>query len=176
MQLTNCGRPKHGRRYTPVQKTLCLAMYKQGPKSYRFKEKWCILPTKRTLGRYSAKLIFKAGVDHKFLEAVKNIVKDWAEKDKYCVMFWDEVSMKEHLEYCQSQDYIEGFIEMNKSKEAIFATHALTFMVRGFNVAYKQTMGYFYTNGIKSFELVELVKLMIEEVLKTGKIPFGVFS
>lgn len=176
MQLTNCGRAKHGRRYTPEQKSLCLAMYKQGPKSYRFKEKWCALPTKRTLGRYSANLIFKSGINPKVFEAMKNVVKDWPEKDKICAFMWDEVSIKEHLDYCQSQDKMEGFVEMNKTKEAIFATHAMTFMVRGFEVPFKQSTGYFYTNGIKAFELVELIKLMIEQVLTTGTylLSFGI--
>lgn len=171
MQLKSCGRSKHGRRYTPEQKSLCLAMYKQGPKSYRFNEKWCALPTKRTLGRYSANLIFKSGADSKTFDAIKNIVKDWPQKDKYCAISWDEVSLKKHLSYCQSLDKIEGFVEMIKTKVPIFATHAMTFMVRGFEVPFKQATGYFYTNGIKAFELVELIKLMIERILATGLNP-----
>lgn len=168
MQLTNCGRSKHGRRYTPEQKSLCLALYKQGPKSYRFKETWCALPTKRTLGRYSANLIFKSGVDDKIFDAVKHIVKDWPEKDKICSFLWDEVSIKQHIDYCQSQDKIEGFVEISKVKVPIFASHALTFMVRGFEVPFKQSMAYFYTNGLKAFELVELIRLMLEKIFTTG--------
>ncbi len=168
MQLTNCQRPKHGRRYTPEQKSFCLAMYKQGPKSYRFKEKWCTLPTKRTLGRYSASLIFKTGLDHKMFDAIKNVVKDWPKKDLLCSFMWDEVSIKQHLDYSHSLDKFEGFVEMDKEKKPIFATHALTFMVRGFEIPFKQSIGYFYTNGIFSCELVELVKLMISRLLETG--------
>lgn len=168
MQLTNCNRAKNGRRYTTEQKSLCLALYKQGPKSYRFKEKWCILPTRRTLGRYSANLIFKSGVDHKMLEAVKHAVDGWPQENKYCSIAWDEVSLKEHLDYCVSEDFIQGFVKMH---EPIFATHSLTFMVRGFNTSFKQSMGYFYTNGLKTFELVELVKIMLKETFKTGKYP-----
>lgn len=163
MQLKNCGRSRHGRRYSPKQKSLCLAMFKQGPKSYRFNEKWCCLPTKRTLGRYSAQLTFKSGVDSKVLEAVRTIVKDWPQKDKYCTIAWDEVSLIEHLDYCQALDKIEGFVEICKPERPVFATHALTFMVRGIEIHYKQSIGYFYTSGLKSFELVELVKLMIKE-------------
>lgn len=96
MQITNCRRPKHGRRYSPQQKSMCLAFYKQGPKLYRFQETAFILPTKRTLGRHSANLLFKSGVDFKVLNAVKNAIKDWPENDKYCVISWDEVSLKEH--------------------------------------------------------------------------------
>ncbi|KAG4074956.1 hypothetical protein HA402_014535 [Bradysia odoriphaga] len=171
MQLKNCGRSKHGRRYTPEQKSLCLAMYKQGPKSYRFNERWCCLPTKRTLGRYSAELIFKTGVDTKVLETIKTTVKDWPNEDKLCSFGWDEVSLKQSLEYCYSQDKIEGFVEIMKPKMPIFATHALTFMARGINIAFKQATGYFYTSGLKSFELIELIKIMIESILSTGLVP-----
>lgn len=168
MQLKNCGRSKHGRRYTAKQKSLCLAMYKQGPKAYRFNEKWCCLPTKRTLGRHSATMIFKAGFDTKTLDAIKSIVKDWPQQDKYCTFGWDEVSLNEHLDYSQAMDVIEGFVEVSDTKTPVFATHSLTFMVRGITIPYKQSVGYFYTNGLKSFELAELNKLMIERVLNTG--------
>lgn len=170
MQLTNIGRAKHGRRYTPEQKSLCLAMYKQGPKSYRFKEKWCILPTKRTLGRYSADLIFRSGYDPKIFEAIENVAKGWPEKDKYCSLAWDEVALNQHVDYNHSQDKIEGFVEIDKEKAPKFATHALTFMVRGFDVAFKQPTGYFYTSGLQAFELAELVRVMIERLYETGEI------
>ncbi|XP_037037374.1 uncharacterized protein LOC119075089 [Bradysia coprophila] len=171
MQLKNCGRSKHGRRYSPKQKSLCLAMYKKGPKSYRFNETWCCLPTRRTLGRYSAQLIFQSGVDYKVLAAMKSIVLDWPHKDKFCTFGWDEVSLNAHLDYCQSLDKIEGFVEMGRANKPIFATHSLTFMVRGIEVPYKQSIGYFYTNGLKSFELAELIKLMIGRVQIIGLMP-----
>lgn len=170
MQLKNCGRPKHGRRYSPKQKSLCLAMYKKGPRSYRFNGTWCYLPTKRTLGRYSARLVFQSGVDVKALAAMKNIIADWPQKDKLCTFGWDEVSLSEHLDYCQSLDKIEGFVELCQPNKPMFATHSLTFMVRGIEVPFKQSIGYFYTNGLKSFELAELVKLMIGRVQIIGNI------
>lgn len=44
-------------------------------------------------------------------------------------------------------------------------------MVRGIEVAYKQCTGFFYTNGIKAFELAELITMMVESVLATGLVP-----
>lgn len=169
MQITNCDRPKQGRRYSNEQKNICLAMYKHGPRNYRFMEPWWILPSKSTVGLHSAKIMFKSGVNPNLIEAIKSAVKDWSEEDKYCVLSWDEVSLQENLEYCHSQDLIEGFVELAETRQPTFATHALTFMVRGIKVAYKQAIGYFYTKDIKSFELVQLVKLIIEAVLSTGK-------
>lgn len=170
MQITNRERSRHGRRYTPQQKSMCLAFYKQSPKLYRFQETGFILPTKRTLGRYSASILFKSGVDFTLLDAVKNAIVDWPEKDKYCAMSWDEVSLHEHLDYNHSRDAIDGFVELANSRQPKFATHALSFMARGINVPFKQSTGYFYTNGLLSFELAELVKLMIGAMSTTGKI------
>lgn len=102
------------------------------------------------------------------LDAIKNAVKDWPERNKYCSISWDEVSLKEHLDYCTTQDNIEGFVELASPRKPIFATHALTFMIRGINVLFKQSAAYFYTHGLCSFELVELVKLMIEALSTTG--------
>lgn len=169
MQIKNRGRAKHGRRYSVKQKSMCLAIYKQGPKLYRFLERGFVLPTKKTLGRHSANLLFKSGVDLKVLEAMKNIVKNWPQHDKYCSISWDEVSLKEHLSYDPVRDVIEGFVELANSRKPDFATHSLTFMVRGINVSFKQSTGYFYTNGLHAFELVELVKLMIGAVITSGK-------
>ncbi|XP_037039352.1 uncharacterized protein LOC119076602 [Bradysia coprophila] len=169
MQITNRGRPKHGRRYTAKQKSMCLAIYKQGPKLYRFLGSGFVLPTKKTLGRHSANMIFTTGVDFKVLKAVKNVVDEWPEADKYCTIMWDEVSLQEHLDYCSTQDIIEGFVQLTNSRIPKFATHALTFMVRGIKIQFKQSVGYFYTNGLFAFELVELIKLMIGATINIGK-------
>lgn len=170
MQITNRKRTKHGRRYSAKQKSMCLAFYKQSPKLYRFQERSFVLPTKKTLGRHSANLLFKSGVDFKVLEAVKNSTKDWPQNHKYCAISWDEVSLEERLDYCHARDVIDGFVELAKSRVPKFATHALTFMARGIGVSFKQSLGYFYTNGLFAFELVELVKLMIEATSTTGRI------
>lgn len=168
MQITNCDRPKNGRRYNTIQKNICLAVRKHGGKTYRFLESWLIVPSQSTVGLHSAKIMFKTGVNPNLMEAIKNAVKDWPEENKYCVIGWDEVSLDTNIEFCHSQDFIEGFVELNESSKPEFATHALTFMVRGINVAYKQSVGYFYTKDLNTFELVELVKLMIGATLDTG--------
>lgn len=168
MQLTNCQRSKHGRRYTAEQKSYWLASYKQGPKSYRFNERSFILPGRRTLGRHSANILFQSGTDSKVFEAMKDTVKDWSEADRQCVISWDEVALEQHLDYCPGRDFIEGFVEMDKERRPKFATHSLTFQVRGITWPYKQSIGYFYTNGLSAIELVELVKIMIGAVLDTG--------
>lgn len=170
MQLTNTSRKSHGQRYTLEHKSLCLAIYKQGPKCYRFLQKIFSLPDKRTLSRHSANLLFEAGINRNLFEFIKEKVKSLPEIDKYCIISWDEQSLKAHLDYNQPRDLIDGFVDSCDMREPEFATHALTFMVRGTNTPYKQTVAYFYTNSLNAIALAEIIRLVLEAVLDTGKI------
>lgn len=145
MQLRNNGRKPHGRRYSLEEKSFCLASYKQGPKHYRFMQKSFKVPTKRTLGRHSAAMHFQTGIDPKLFEFIEVKVKSMPLIDRHCTLSWDEVALKAHLDYDQSNDLIDGFVELSSERRPSFATHSLNFMVRGMNCPYKQSIGFFYT-------------------------------
>lgn len=168
MQLRNKGRKPAGRRYTAEEKSLALLLYKHSPKNYRFTRKIFTLPDKRTLGRHSAQLIFNTGVNNKIFELIKEKTKSMTENGRCCAMSWDEISLKPHLDYNVARDEIDGFVDFGTIRKHFFGTHSLTFMVRGIDSNWKQAIGYFVTNGLKSFELVELIKLMTKAVLEAG--------
>ncbi len=170
MQLRNQGRKPAGRRYTPEEKSLALILYKHSPKNYRFMRKIFTLPSKRTLGRHSAQLMFGTGVNTKIFELITEKVKSLPENGRYCALSWDEMSLKSHLEYSVTRDEIDGFVDFATLRKPVFATHSLAFMVRAINGQWKQAIGYFFTDGLKSFELVEMIKLMTKAVLATGSL------
>lgn len=175
MQINNSGKKRQARRYTAEEKSLALILYKQSPKNYRFMQKIFLLPCKRTLGRYSAQLAFDTGINVKLFEHIKAKVSTLSENEKCCTLSWDEVSLKAHLDYSTTRDHIDGFVDVAYVRTSGFATHALTFMIRGIQISFKQPVGYFYTAGLKAFELVEMIKLMTEAVLDTGEI-FIIFT
>lgn len=143
MHLRNTGRKPLGRRYTPEEKSLALILYKHSPKNYRFMRKVFILPSKRTLGRPSALLMFGTGVNNKIFALIKEKVKTLSENGRYCALSWDEVSLKSHLDYNVTRDEIDGFVDLATIRKPVFATHSLTFMIRGIDNPYKQAIGYF---------------------------------
>lgn len=170
MQLKNSGKKSNGRRYTTEEKGLAFILYKHSPKNYREMRKIFVLPSKRTLGRYSAQLVFNTGIDAKLFAHIAEKVKGLPESDTYCTLSWDEVSLKAFLYYSLTRDEIDGFVDMLGIRRPDFATHALTFMIRGIKVPFKQPIGYFFTHGLKHFELAEMVKLITEAVLDTGNL------
>lgn len=168
MQLKNAGRKRNARGYTQDQKSFCLAIRKQSPKTYHRLCRYFVLPSTRTLGRHSAKLMFESGINSKFFEFLKTAVDGMVDIDKYCTLIWDEMALKPHLDYSERRDIIDGFVELILIRRPNFATHALTFMVRGINKAYKEPVSYFYTDNMKHFELAQMVKLVGGAVLDTG--------
>lgn len=169
MPMRNTPRKPHGRRYTSKEKSLCLGMYKTGPRSYRFKESIMSLSTLSTLARHSSQLMFPSGICRPLFSFIREKVENWPKADFCCSFSFDETALKSTIEYSCTKDEITGFVELAGIHRPVFATHALTCMVRGINVPFKQPVAHYYTHGLKSFELAELVELVLKEVLDTGK-------
>lgn len=168
MQLDNSCKKLNGRRYTDDQKSLSLCMYKQSPKKYRFLRRFLILPGETTLGRHRAHLTFETGIDSKLMEIMKLRVNDMTDQDKLSVLGWDEMAIKAHIDYDKSRDVIDGFVDMNGLRRPEFATHALTFMVRGIQTPFKEPVAFHYTTNLLATELSGLVRDTTDAVSKTG--------
>lgn len=164
VQLRNIGKRNHGQRYTHEEKCLMLAIYKRGPRVYRYISMLFGLPSRRTLCRHSALLKFGTGINVKLFELLKSTASKLQPLDKICTIGWDEMSLTHHLSLCTSEDYIDGFVDFGDVRIPEFATHSLTFMIRGVNVAFKQPVAYFYTQNLNGLQLAELVTLVIRAV------------
>lgn len=168
MQLRNSERKNHGQRYSNDEKSMLLALYRHGAKSYRFLSGLFSLPSKRTLNRHSALLQFKTGINRELFAFIKSKASQLNELDKHCTICWDEMALTNHLNFCETTDVMDGFIDVGEIQIPEFATHALVFMIRGINQAYKQPVAYFFVDSIDSRQLSELITLVISEVCKSG--------
>lgn len=171
MQIYNSGKKVNGRRYNDDQKSLCLSMYKQSPKKYRFLRRFLIFPGKSTLGRHRAHLTFESGIDSKLMDMMRLKVVDMPDENKLSVLVWDEVALKPHIDYDKTRDIIDGFVDMNGLRRPEFAIHALTFMARGIQTPFKEPVSFHFTANMLASELSGLVRDTIDAISKTGKFP-----
>lgn len=174
LQLRNVGKKNHGQRYTPQEKCMMLAIYKRGPRAYRYISLLFGLPSTRTLCRHSSRLKFRTSINKKLFELLESTASKLSDYDKICTIGWDEMSLTHRLSYCTSEDFIDGFVDFGDVRIPDFATHSLTFMIRGINKAFKQPVTYFFTQNINSTQLAEKVKLVTGAVNKTGKMMFKI--
>lgn len=168
LQIKNAGKKSRGKRFTFEDKSMALAIYKQSPKCYRHLSETYDLPSKQTLNKHAAKIRFETGISHKLMDFIKNTVSELNDSEKKVMLLWDEMALSAHLDFAEIKDYIDGFEDLNEKRTNSFATHALVFMIRGIDSAFKQPIAYFLTESINAEELSELIKLVIEAVSDVG--------
>lgn len=113
--------------------------------------------------------MFNTGINENLFELIKKKVQKLPEIEKYCVLVWDEMALKAQLQYNSGKDLIDGFVDLSFIRRPVFATHALTFMVLGIWNHFKQPVAFYYTHGLKYFELTEIVQLVIGALQDQGK-------
>ncbi|KAE9522713.1 hypothetical protein AGLY_016888, partial [Aphis glycines] len=101
LQLRETKNSPKGRRFTLEEKLLCLSLYKQSTKSYQLLSKLFILLARKTLSTLLYQIPISTGLDKK--------CKTLKEKEKYCVVLFDEVSLEPQLQYDDNVGCIVGF-------------------------------------------------------------------
>lgn len=89
---------------------------------------------------------------------LKSAVGKLSDLDKYCTIGFDKVALTHHLQYCHSEDYIDGFIDFGDTRIPDYATHSL---IRGINRKNKQPVAYYFTQNLSSMELVGIIQLVV---------------
>jgi len=84
-------------------------------------------------------------------------------KEKACSVLFDEISIKEFLEYSKQYDFAEGFENIGKiGRENKTANTALVFMVRGIYSSWKFPIAHF---AVKSKTFKTLIVDVIKELI-----------
>ena len=70
-----------------------------------------------------------------------------SDNEKLCILSFDEISLKTHLEYCSNKDLLIGLEDYGDGEKTNFlATSAIVFMARGICGNWKQPLAYFLVN------------------------------
>ncbi|KAI4465090.1 thap domain-containing protein 9 [Holotrichia oblita] len=165
-QFQNAFRRKNV--FTIRDKVLALAIYKRGPRCYRFLRNMFILPSKSTLLRYLHAVPFDTGINVHIFDKLTNQVKDLMEMDRYCILMFDEMSLSRGFDYCKRYDKVLGYADLGSNRRLNkLADHALVFMVQGLRSSWKQPVAYYFTpSSLSALSLKELIKEVISSLQK----------
>ncbi|KAK9719472.1 Transposase protein [Popillia japonica] len=77
------------------------------------------------------------------MQELKRTVVNMMDKDKYCVLLFDEMSLDASLSYDSKVDQIVGWEDYGDGhKNIAFADHAIVFMLRGIKRKWKQPIAF----------------------------------
>lgn len=174
LQFREVGKKLTGRRFKKNEKVMALALYKQGPRAYRWLRKIFVLPSPLTLSRMISRASLRPGVNQNLFAQLKKKVQKMTCMERLCVLLFDEVSIKPHFEYIRRKDNISGFVNNGQNVQEQIADHALVFMVRGVQKKYKQPIAYTFCAG--STQKIELAMQIKQMIINLNAIGFQVIA
>lgn len=158
----------HGRRrkWSKSQRQLSLSLYYKSPTAYTFLlySMKCSLPSIRTIQSWLKVIYLRTGCHNNLSSKLAIKVHTMEEKEKICVLMFDEIALKKQLEFNEAQDFIEGYQDLaSLGRTTKFANSALVFYIRGLLYSWKTPFCYYVSAGpVKS----DLLKIIIIEVIK----------
>lgn len=170
-QLRSAKIAKRRRRWSDADKLLALSILYQSSKAYKFLAKIFHLPARSSLRKWIKLFETSAGFHDHVFSVLAHKLAAMRERDRLCVITFDEMSVKVGLKYIDSCDHITGFEDyghpVGKTKNA--ADQALVIMVRGMTIKWKQPVGYFLSSGpTKANILQDLLLETVRRVFNAG--------
>ncbi|KAJ8913087.1 hypothetical protein NQ315_006588 [Exocentrus adspersus] len=102
-----------------------------------------------------------------FSEMLEVKIADLSERDKICVVMFDEISLQPHVQLNLGATH--GFCNNSFDTSTDIADHALVFMARGIARKWKQPLCYTFCKATtKTSELIRLIKAVIRECQDSG--------
>ncbi|XP_074031546.1 uncharacterized protein [Leptinotarsa decemlineata] len=176
-QLSLINKAPKGSRYSDEFKQFALTVYFLGPKAYKTFSTICRLPSKSTLHRFTKNWIVEPGFNDFIFRVIEFRIGLMKEKERYCILCLDEISLKSHLYYDISRDKIVGFQTSLNGTSTDIASSALTVMVRGLASNWKIPLAYFfYKTSATSDDLKDILFKTVRRCKSIGLNVMGVVS
>ena len=170
MYASRCKRA-HSMRWSDNDKLLALSIYYHGPKAYRFLSKIFRLPSIQSLRRWIRNLNMKPGFSTEISQILSKKFSRMTQMGKYCVLTFDEMSIKTALRYDSASDCFIGTEDYGSvgGRGKGLASQALVVMVHGLTNKWKQVLGYFLASGgTKAAMLKNIVCSAIDMISDIG--------
>lgn len=168
-QLKCARRSPQGRRWTVDEKIVALALFKKGPKCYNLLRKFVAMPCKKSLMDLLKNIPFESGINQHILQHINESIKNI--EDRVCALIFDEMDIKEHIEYDSHADRIRGFEEKGLVSTNKLANKALVFMVKGLHLNWKQPIAFYFSHeAVSGVQLKQIIIEVIEACQKIAKL------
>lgn len=159
---TQKKKPK-ARRFSNNDKTLALSLWKSSGKGYRFLSKIFSLPSKKTLTNFLSNVSLQPGVNEHLFKNLQGSIGKMNNKQKCCIIMFDEMSLSCQVQYNRKEDIIEGIDRTGSSPGIV--DHANVFLIQGIYSRWKQPICFTFSDGpVKTMILKNMIKKSYKEV------------
>lgn len=165
-------RHKSGQVWTKIERDFSLLSFYKSPGAYKY---WrntlkIVMPGLTTIHKWIGDIECLPGFNQTILNEIKRKVNAMGESERYCTLIFDEITIKQFLEYSRKHDRIEGFYDHGERKNQ-FGRQVMLFLIRGIYANWKLPFAYFVSDTtMKNIDLYralgEALKLLLDAGLK----------
>lgn len=169
MQLKNKQRP-----WSKNEKNLALGLFYKSPSAYNFLRLQKVnLPGPSTIRRWIGQSKFLPGLSKFFFSHLRKKFESKNSKEKACSVCFDEIYIKEFLEYSKEFDFIEGFEDLGRyGRSSKTANSVLVFMAQGIYSPWKLPIAYFLAHsGVNKTILKKIIIDVLQKLFEIGLCP-----
>lgn len=166
-------RAKSSRKpFTKAEQNFALSLFYKSPSTYKFlrNNKKITLPGMSTIRRWIGNSKFRPGFNSGLFRQLKKKCESMSQDELYCTLIFDEMKIKNYLEYSKFLDCVEGYEDLGpKGRTNKLAGQAMVFMIRGLYSSWKMPICYFLpATSVKNCILSELLVEVIKRLLDCG--------
>jgi len=164
----------HGQRKccTQAEKNFSIGLFYKSPATYKYlrNKQNIILPGVSTIKKWIGNSKCMPGFNIGFLKQLQLKIETMTDEEKYCVVVFDEMSIKKYLEYSKYLDIVEGFEYLgHKGRTNQIASLAMVFVARGLYSTWKMPITYYLSaSSMKHDVLSEIISEVVEKLFSIG--------
>lgn len=132
------------------------------------------IPSRQTLQLALEKIPLTAGLNFFILQHLENISLQLSDKDKVCILMWDEVSIQPNITYDTRRNIICGLEDWGNNRTSKVADHVLVFMLRGLHTGWKMPISFNFC--AKATNTAQLMRCIKEHIFKINKAGFVIVA
>ncbi|XP_011858221.1 PREDICTED: uncharacterized protein LOC105555787 [Vollenhovia emeryi] len=150
----------------------CIGIYRRSRASYKYLSKYLSCPSITTLDTALEHIPLNSGCNNIIQKYLKLVVQEIEEKDLYCILIWDEMSIQSAVYYNSKNDKVIGFEDWGMKRTRKFADHAIVFYIRCLSSGNHMPIGYGFCNSTTNTpQLVRCIKQWLTILIKCGLKP-----
>lgn len=176
------------KKYPEEVRQFALTLSFLSPRAYEFVRKFFDdhLPSKSTIRAWYANsdLHSRPGINSTSLKIISSFVDEKKNEGKELVacLCFDEMSIRQHLQWCHSSKIMLGIATINNENESDdnLAKQVIVYMLSGLNMRFKIPVAYHFISSLNGKQRMELLQEVIGELeninVRIANVAFDGFS
>lgn len=165
---------KKRKPWNAAERKIAIGLFYRSPSCYNYMRQSLkfSLPSESVIRNWLNVISLRTGSTSKLMNKISNKVNTMDEREKQCVLLFDEMSIRRHFDYSDNIGYIEGFQDLGEigGRSSKAGTQALVFMVRGLYDNWKMPLAYFISHGPVPFRMLHNVLIKVLDQLCSLKL------